>query len=200
MAILFDFYQSPPQEEEGKEDKIRVYPRVVYSKTVGAEELAAIIHERCSLTEGDVYNALINLGKVISERLCDGQRVYLKGIGYFSLILTSTELRTTKDLRANNVGVKTVKFRPDKYLKSDLRKTHVQRSTMIGHSAQLSNEEVDQRVAKYLKENPVIVRRNIQSICQIKEGMARKHINRMLEEGKIKNIGSKQQPIYVVGS
>lgn len=198
MAILFDFYESPPQD--GEDGKIRIYPRPVFSQTVGTQELADIIHSRSSLTKGDIYSTLIGLGQVLSERLRAGQRVYMDGIGYFSVSLRCKEIRTKKDMRASNVGVKAVEFRADKHLRSDLLSAKVKRTTQIGHSAKLSDEEVNRRVDKYFKENPVMTRKVFQSVCQMKEGKALRHIKRLLEEGKIRNMGTQRQPIYMAGT
>lgn len=194
MAILFDFYESPPRE--GEEDKLRVYARPVLSETVGTEKLAEIIHMRSTLTVGDIYATLKNLGKVISEQLRSGQRVYLEDVGYFSVALECGNIETKKDMRANNVTVKSVRFRPEKRLKNELLHTKVKRTPVSLHSHKLTNEEVDRRVAAFLKENPVMVRRNFQQICQMKQGISFRHIHRLLDEGKIKNIGTMRQPIY----
>jgi len=196
MAILFDFYEGPPQE--GDKEGINVYARPVFSHTIDLEMIAAIIHERSSLTVGDVYSTLISLGKVLSESLCDGKRVYLDGIGHFSVTLRCKDIKTKKDMRANNVSVKSIDFRADKYLKSDLMQARVRRSPLRSHSARLTNEEVDRRVVKYLEENQVMTRKNFQGICQMKQGLAFKHIHRLLAEGKMRNAGTKANPIYML--
>lgn len=198
MAILFDFYESPPRE--GEEDKLRVYARPVFSETIGTEKLAEIIHMRSTLTVGDIYATLKNLGKVISEELCSGQRIYLEDVGYFSVALDCHHIETKKDMRADNVYVKSVRFRPEKQLKSILMKTKVKRTPISIHSDKLTNEEVDRRVAAFLNENPVMVRRDFQQICQMKKGISFRHIHRLLDEGKIKNINTPRQPIYMAAT
>lgn len=195
MAILFDFYESPPQE--GEDNKLRVYARPVFSQTIETEQLAAIIHGRTSLGKGDIYSTLVSLGEVLAERLADGQRVYMDGIGYFSVTLGCAEIRTKKDMNASSVGVKAVEFRADKRLKDHLKNARVRRMPVNGHSARLSDAEVDSRVAGFLEENLVMTRRGFQYLCQMKQGMAFRHIHRLLEEGKIRNAGTKRQPIYV---
>ena len=196
MSILFDFYEAPPKEGEGK---LRVYARPVLTSTVTTEKVAAIIQERCSLTEGDVIATLNALGSVLGEKLRDGHRVHLDGIGYFSVSLECLDIETRKDMRADKVRIKSVKFRADKELKGQVMQTKAQRSKFRSHSARLTDEEVDRRLAEHFKENNVMTRRDFQNICQVKKGVAFKHIARLLEEGKIKNIGIMRQPIYVKG-
>ena len=198
MAVLFDFYEAPPKE--GEENKLRVYARPVLTSTVSTEEVASIIHERCSLTVGDVIAALKGLGRVLGEQLRDGRRVHLEGIGYFSVSLECHNIKTRKDMRADKVSIKAVKFMADKELKGEVMLAKAERSNFRSHSARLSNEEVDRRVAEYFRENTVMTRRDFQNICQVKMGVAFKHIHRLVEEGKIKNIGIIRQPIYVKGS
>ena len=195
MAILFDFYESPPQEGEG--NKLNVHARPVLTKTTSTERLAARIEERCSLTRTDIIAALDSLGRIMGEQLSDGERVYLNGIGYFSVSLECDEIRTRKDMRADRVHVKSIQFRADMDLKSRVLGAKMKRAAYKSHSARLSDEEVDRRVDAFFKDHPVMARRDLQRICQVKDGVAYKHIHRLLEAGKIKNIGINRQPVYI---
>ena len=195
MSILFDFYESPPQEGDG--DKKRYHARPMFSGTVSTEMLAAIIHDRSSLSVGDILSTITNLGLVLSEQLQDGRRVCIDGIGYFHVSLSCPEIRTKKDMRADKVHVKSVVFRAHKHLKSDMMKVKAERSDYRRHSARLSNEEIDIKLTEYFKENQVLTRRDFQSLCQMTQETALRHIRRLLTEGKLKNIGISRQPIYV---
>ena len=195
MAIHFDFYESPPKE--GEDNKLHVHARPVLSKTITTEKLASLLCERSSLTKGDIYSTLIGLGRLMGEKMEEGERVYLEGIGYFSVSLGCDEMVTRKDMRADKVHVKSINFRADMKLKSSVMGAKMVRATHRSHSSRLSNEEIDSRVAEYFKENQVMVRSDLQRICQMKPGMALRQIHRLLEEGKIKNIRSKSQPVYV---
>jgi len=197
MAVLFEFYEAPPKE--GEDNKLRVYARPILTKTVTTEKVASAIQRRCSLTQTDVIAALNSLSQVLAEHLQDGQRVHLQGIGYFSVSLECHDIETRKDMRSDRVSIKSIKFRADKELKSQVMLAKAQRSNLRSHSARLSDEEVDRRVAEHFCENTVMTRRDFQNICQVKMGVAFKHIHRLVEEGKIKNIGIIRQPIYVKG-
>ena len=196
MPIVFDFYDSPPQE--GTDNELNVHARPLLTKTVSTEYLAARIETMCSLTQTDVVAVLDSLGRVMGDRLCEGERVYLKGIGYFSISLECDEIRTRKDLRADRVHVKSIHFRADMDLKSRVMDAKMKRSSHGSHSEKLSDEEVDRRVKAFFKDHPVMARRDLQRICQLKNGMAHSHIHRLLKEGKIKNIGINRQPVYIV--
>lgn len=197
MAVLFDFYESPPQEGQ-EEDKLRVHARPVFSQTVGTKQLATLLEHRTSLSRGDIYSTLTTLGQVMIEKLQDGQRIYLDGIGYFSVTLRSLEMETEKDMRADRVGVNDIAFRADKQFKQEVRKAKMKRvNRAANHSARLTPEEVDSRVAEYFKEHPVMTRKSFQGICEMKPGTAFRHIHRLVDEGKIKNVGTQRQPIYM---
>ena len=197
MTVLFDFYEAPPKE--GEENELRVYARPVLGSTVTTEKVAAAIQRRCSLTRTDVIAALKSLSQILAEHLEEGQRVHLEGIGYFSVSLECHDIKTRKDMRADRVSIKSIKFRADKELKSQVMQSKTARSKFRSHSARLSDEEVDRRVAQHFEQNNMMTRRNFQDLCQVKKGVAIKHIHRLLEEGKIKNIGISRQPIYVKG-
>lgn len=198
MSILFDFYETP--SPSGEEAEKRYHPRMVLSQVVNTKMVVDIIHERSSLSRGDVLSTLQSLRQLLSEELRKGNRVHIDGIGYFSVVLGSfIEISTPKDMHARNVGVKTVKFRIDKQLKSDIRNTQVKRLKNLLHSARLSVEEIDERLATYFKEHQVLTRKNFQILCEMTQVTAFRHIHRLLEEGKIKNVNTARNPIYVPG-
>jgi len=194
MTVLFDFYESPPKE--GEEDKLRVHARPVLTRTVTTETLATLIQEKSSLTESDILAALASLSRIMGDVLRRGERVHLKGVGYFSVSLKCEDIQTRKDMRADKVSIKSIQFRADKQLKSDVLWAKAQRSKQ-GHSKGMSNEEVDRKMTEHFRQHQVMVRSDLQQACQMKLGTALRHIRRLLEEKKIKNIGSRQQPIYV---
>lgn len=99
-------------------------------------------------------------------------------------------------MRADKVSVKSIQFRADKQLKSDVMWVKAQRSKQ-GHPKGMTNKEVDRKVIEHFQQQQVMVRSDLQQACQMKPGMALRHIRRLLEEKKIKNIGSRQQPIYI---
>ena len=74
---------------------------------------------------------------------------------------------------------------------------HIQRSKWKCHSAVLSEKEIDRRLTEFFTTHQVLIRRNLQSICQFTQIMASRHIQRLKEQGKIENIGTRFQPIYV---
>ena len=108
--------------------------------------------------------------------LKDGWRVHIDGIGYFDVSLTAPETRNPKDTKASSVKFKNVNFRADKELRYRV---------------------ADMKLTEFFSENSILVRRDIEKICQMTRVTAGRCLKRLQEEKKLKNINTKQQPVYV---
>ena len=179
MAVQFEFYKNPGTGEEGEEEQY--HPRVVNFNSVSTEYLAAEIHRATTFGEAEVEGVLMSLSHFMSSHLKNGERVHLKGIGYFQVTLQTTEPVYDVKTRSDKVSFKAIRFQADKELKGELYDMHIQRSKWKCHSAVLSEEEIDRRLTE----------------CQFTQIMASRHIQRLKEQGKIENIGTRFQPIYV---
>ena len=195
MAVQFEFYKNPGTGEEGEEEQY--HPRVVNFNSVSTEYLAAEIHRATTFGEAEVEGVLMSLSHFMSSHLKNGERVHLKGIGYFQVTLQTTEPVYDVKTRSDKVSFKAIRFQADKELKGELYDMHIQRSKWKCHSAVLSEEEIDRRLTEFFTIHQVLIRRNLQSICQFTQIMASRHIQRLKEQGKIENIGTRFQPIYV---
>ena len=118
--------------------------------------------------------------------LKDGWRVHIDGIGYFDVSLT-----------APGVKFKNVNFRADKELRYRVAELKAERSKAGSHSAHLSEIEIDMKLTEFFSENSILVRRDIEKICQMTRVTAGRCLKRLQEEKKLKNINTKQQPVYV---
>ena len=65
---------------------------------------------------------------------------------------------------------------------------------------QLTNEEIDLQLTKYFRTHPFMRRHDFQYLCGMARSTAMRHIRRLRDEGKLKNMGGTMQPIYVPGS
>lgn len=196
MKVQFEF--APIPQPQSKETKLRYYPRVVNRHLVKTREISAEIQHACSLTEIDVNAVLDALSRSLSNYLRQGNRVHLQGIGFFDVTLTCPETRDPKKMRPSQVTYKGVNFRPDKDLKSRIADLTAERGKVRNNrSASLSDTAIDKRLTEYFAEHPVLTRYDLQRVCQMTKITAIRCIRRLLGEGKIKNIGLKNQPIYV---
>ena len=73
----------------------------------------------------------------------------------------------------------------------------MERSKLRRHSASRSNDEIDKLLTSYFSNNPVLTRGDFQGLCNFTSTTASRHIKRLKEEKKLKNINSYYNPIYV---
>ena len=184
MAILYDWYENPGESDDSEEKGL--HPRIFLNGKVGTDKLCRMIHGRSSLSVGDVKNAFEMLAQICGEELREGREVHIEGLGYFAPILRSTQkvTRSTKN-KWLKMELKTIGFRPDARLRGELRGAKVSRSKYARHSESLSAVEIDMRLKEYFA---------------MTRTTANRHLRRLLEEGKLKNIGKRMQPIYVASA
>ena len=196
MAIQFELYKTPhPKDEEGKET---YHARVVNFQHIDTDYLAKEIQIATSLTEGDVKSVLDSLSHFMGDRLREGESVHLDGIGYFQIKLNSKEPITSPKLKANQIKLKAnISFKADIKLKKSVSVVHLERSKLKPHSASRSNEEVDKLLTNYFSNNPILTRYDFQRLCGFTPTTAARHIKRLKEEKKLKNIHTYYNPIYM---
>ncbi|MEY8685624.1 HU family DNA-binding protein [Bacteroides sp. AN502(2024)] len=199
MAILYDWYENPGESDDSEEKGL--HPRIFLNGKVETDKLCRMIHGRSSLSVGDVKNVFEMLAQICGEELREGREVHIEGLGYFAPILRSTEkvTRSTKN-KWSKMELKTIGFRPDARLRGELRGAKVCRSKYARHSESLSEVEIDMRLKEYFVDHDVMFRYDFQEVCCMTRTTANRHLRRLLEEGKLKNIGKRMQPIYVAAT
>ena len=199
MAILYDWYENPGESDDSEEKGL--HPRIFLNGKVGTDKLCRMIHGRSSLSVGDVKNAFEMLAQICGEELREGREVHIEGLGYFAPILRSTQkvTRSTKN-KWLKMELKTIGFRPDARLRGELRGAKVSRSKYARHSESLSAVEIDMRLKEYFADHDVMLRYDFQEVCCMTRTTANRHLRRLLEEGKLRNIGKRMQPIYVAAA
>ena len=199
MAILYDWYENPGESDDSEEKGL--HPRIFLNGKVGTDKLCRMIHGRSSLSVGDVKNAFEMLAQICGEELREGREVHIEGLGYFDPILRSTQkvTRSTKN-KWSKMELKTIGFRPDARLRGELVGAKASRSKYARHSESLSEVEIDMRLKEYFADHDVMLRYDFQEVCCMTRTTANRHLRRLLEEGKLKNIGKRMQPIYVAAA
>lgn len=196
MAIHFEWYENPVAP--GEEDKKKLHARITYNGRISTDEIRTDIQTRCSLTKTDVSAVLDALSHSLGEQLRQGRQVHLDGIGYFYPTLKCAEEVTPETKRKNTkVRLKGIKFRADKTLRSEIGNVELKNIKCAGHSNKLSNIEIDMRLKAYFAEHPMMTRAKFQGVCGLLKSTAKAHLRRLKAEGKIKNVNTPSQPIYV---
>ena len=194
MAVKFDFYENPAPKESKK--KTRYHARVISYGTVDSEQLAQIIHSRCTLNVSDVKAVLVSLGELAAEKLSEGHRVHIEGLGYFQMTLECPEIRSADEIHAQSVAFKSVAFRAEQELKDRLASTDFERSKTKRHSQAYSDINIDEILTDYFRDHTYIMRRSFEQVCHCTSWMAGKRINALVAEGKLQKEGASRSPIY----
>lgn len=196
MAIQFDWYENPKTSEQQGEKTI-LHPRLRLNGKVSTAQLRARIQKHSTLTETDVIAVLDALSHAMGEELAEGKQVHLDGIGFFRPNLVSTEPVTEETKRKNTkVKLKGIVYRPDQILMDEVGKVKVQRTRFSFHSNKLTNEEIDALLTEYFTNNDFVQRKSFQLLCSMTQTTANRHLHRLCEEGKLKNVGISRQPVY----
>ena len=195
MSIQYEFYRNP--NSQGTKKK-RYHARVVPAGRISTDDLAEEIQKECTLTVADVKSVLIALADKMSEHLGEGRKVYLEGIGYFQVNLRcKEEVRTMSGIRSENIEFKSVSFRADIDLKKNLKTQKIRRSRNKPHSMPMTEKEIDEKLTKHFASNPILTRRDFEFLCQQMKPTACRILRKLVEEGKLKNISTPRNPVYV---
>ena len=196
MAILYDWYENPSESDDSEEKGL--HPRIFLNGKVNTEKICRMIHGRSSLSVGDVKNALEMLAQICGEELREGREIHIEGLGYFAPILKSTQkvTRSTPN-KSMKMELKTIGFRPDVRLRGELTGIKASQCKYARHSQPLSEVEIDMRLKEYFVDHDVMLRYDFQEVCSMTRTTANRHLRRLLEEGKLRNVGRRMQPIYV---
>lgn len=195
MPILFDFYVSP--SDSGKGEKEKYHARMVRSHTVQIDDIVNNISKRCTLSKGDIRAVLDELGDELVYNLCEGDRIYLPGIGYFYLSLSAPKDANPKTTRSQNIGIKAVEFRADSILKKGLENhAKLERSDIKVHSPRLDSYEIDILLEDYFHKNEFLTRIKFEKLCGFTKTTAQRHLQRLLNEGRLVNVNTRHNPIY----
>ena len=195
MAIQYDFYRNP---DSAGTNKKRYHARVVSGNRISTDQLAKEIHQESTLTIADIKAVLVALGDKLANHLGQGNKVHIEGIGQFQVNLRcKEEVRTVHAIRSENIEFKSVSYRADNGLKLHLKKQKIQRSHTKIHSLPLTEVEIDQKLTEYFSINSTLTRRSFQFLCAQVKTTAIRLLRKLVEKGKLKNIATQRNPIYV---
>ena len=195
MPIKFDIYPSPVNAEN--KGTTTYHARVTNSETITTDEIAQNIHKRCTLTTSDIKAVLVGLHDEIVNHLCNGDHVHLEGLGYFQITLSAPKGITPDKKRHPRIGIKAVDFRADSLLKNTLKeKAKFVRSSRKRQSASLDIYEIDALLNDYFDMHKYLTRRRLEQLCDFTPSTAARHLKRLIEEGRLKNTNTQQNPIY----
>lgn len=192
MAVKYDFFRIPDLVSEGK---TRYSARTILSGEVDMERIADIVASRCTMKQADVQGVWNAMLRVIKEELKNGKRIHLDGLCYLNLSAQSEMVRTTKEIRAESILCRDIRYRTEKELRYELRHTKFERHSGR-HSADVSDIEIDGMLREYFKYNAFITRKEFCRLCKLSPTTAMRKIKVLVQDGKLSHPGSRNSGFY----
>lgn len=196
MEIKYDIYTIKNAVGNGDD---RQYVRLVQHEPMDEKQLQARIQDRCSLTKGDVAAVLAELHDIAVSELAGGHRVFIPGIGYFSLSasLEMPEDRSGKKITGREVRITGINFRPEATLMQEVQSdVSFVRSRFTTQSVQYREETLLERIKDYLQTNRYLT----VSIMRTQFGLTRyatdKWLRLFCDRGILVKDGTRHSPIY----
>lgn len=197
MTIKFDIFESPVVDKEATH---LPHPKVLTSGVVDTKKLSERISCKCTASPADVNAVITALSEEMAVALKNSCSVHIGGLGFFRLILKYVPGSNSKRIAAADIRLKAVKFMPDKEFKERFQTLEVKRvKASARHSSKLSQPEVLAAVAGFFKKNSFMRRTDMEAITGFNTVKALRTIRWLLDEGRLKNLGSRYQPLYVKG-
>ena len=122
----------------------------------------------------------------------------LLSVTYFQVNLhCKEEVRTMHAVRSETVEFKSVSFRADTNLKESLKKQKIRRSKNKPHSMPMTEKQIDEKLTEHFAQKPILTRREFQLMCTQVTSTACRILRKLVEAGKLKNISTARNPVYV---
>ena len=200
MPILYDYYVNPTPKGAAEKDSMCYHARVVGGHTMGIETLTQHISQRCTLTKADIAAVIIEFIHELVNVLCEGNRLAIPGLGYFSLTLSATTCKEGPSCHSHSQGIKIkhVQFRADQTLKDELStRAKFERTSMKRHSKTLAPNVMEELLTNYFELNQYLRRCDLEKLCQFTPSMAKRKLKELVETKRLVNINTSHYPLYV---
>lgn len=195
MGLKYDFYPNPVPK--GSNRKRRLHARVVTNGTMKTDEIARAIHDRSTLTTGEVKATLDMLSNLLVTELSYGRTIHLEGLGYFRLTLECPAVKTEKDIRAESIKVRSMAFRPEKKLMEKFKSVRMERVRIKNKSNIYSDIEIDALLTGYFLDHDHITSQTFRSLCGFTRTTTSRRLKKLVDEKKLEHFGHKRSSIYI---
>ena len=193
MSALYDFFLTPQPKDS---NKTRYHVRLVVRDTMTLEDIAKIIESRGSLRKSDVMGSFIEFANVFKEELSNGNSIHIDGVGSFRIKAESPEARSPKEMRAENIHCTGIVFTPEKDLLRELKATSFEKVRETRRSQELSDIEIDGKLAEFFKDHDCITTRQFCALCGLRKATALRRLQKRIEEGRLTHPGYLRSPFY----
>lgn len=194
MSAKYALYENPNPKGDG--EKQPLHARIVPWGTVHTEEIAREIADSCGFSTSVTKGMLDALAHVISKYLRRGYTVEMNDLGSFSISLKCRPVWEKDEIRSWSVGFGNVHFRGSKKLKEQLKPIMLARDS----EARATSYTPEQRKARFLKEleeNESLTSARYMRLNVCNRTTATRDLGELIEERKIKRLGSGKAVLYV---
>lgn len=193
MSALYDFFLTPQPKDSNKK---RYHARLVVRDTMTLEDIAGIIESRSSLRKGDVMGSFIEFANVFKDELSNGNSIHIEGVGSFRIKAESPAVRSPKEMRAEHIRCAGVVFTPEKELLRKLKATTFEKVRETRRSQELSDIEIDGKLAEFFKDHDYITTRQLCALCGLRKATSLRRLQKRVEEGRMTHPGYLRSPFY----
>jgi len=99
---------------------IKYLAKIVYGETVSLEQLSEFVAEASAMTEGDIYNVLVQSQNVMIRLLTDGVPVDFGRFGRFYPKIRAKAVPTYEEVTSETITHFTARFLPSVYFRKKL--------------------------------------------------------------------------------
>ena len=161
--IEYDFYENPNCNDENSKSKYHI--RICKRQKISTKYMVSRLTKNTTLTPTDIYAAITALQDMIVEGLSDGNIVVIDGICQFEITLGTKNGVVTGQENGKEVVLKSVNIRPLPELVNMVKENLKPRTKSKGfHSEKISDDEIKDMIAVYLKENDCITRNILENL------------------------------------
>ena len=197
--IEYDLYELPHAANSAAE---AYYPVVVEHNKVNEDDICEYAEKSSTLNAADLKATFSMLANYLAERLANGDRVELPGIGSLVLRIGSDEPITNRDDNqiARTLRVNGINFTPKKELLQTIETDlHFHRAKNLHHTTPtLTDEEVVCRLQEFIRSNdkPLLTRADIQAATGYSKQRTLNSLKGWIERGLLIKLGTPHTPYY----
>lgn len=182
-----------------------MHPRLTDNGKADLEDLIHQMAKRSSMTEAQLQAIVTDFLDTVGDELAQGKHVYVRGLGGFRFIPQCPPgIKDPDDVRAGNISVKGVEYKPDTELVKDLQ-THVtfRRSRYkknVNDDLQLIMEVVHKHFDVPEEDKKAISAIHLRQSLGLTSKRAGERLQELAERGILVNrSANRKQPLYMPG-
>lgn len=156
------FYKKVKQKGDDK-----WHPRAVTKgHPYTTDEIARLLSEMSTVTPGDTYAVLMNLGEVLGKLMSSGHSVKLKGIGtfYYTCRSEGTGVDTPEEVSPAQITAVQIRFIPEYYRRQCGQVTERTLSPRTSNGW-MPKERVNVTPVPYISRKKVLYLKNVSYFC-----------------------------------